>query len=498
MTVEEKIKKFKDWEFKLSAYSMALSIINFDKMTVAPSGGNEYRDERTAFLAGELFSLSTNPEILELLADLVKEDIDPDTKRAVEIYHEEAEKSSRIPKDFYIDYQNVITTSHNYWLKAKTEDDYSIFEPHLKKVIEYTRKMYEYIDPTKDVYDQMLDNYEPGMTKAKYDVFFDKLREEIPDLIRRVGEAEQIDDSFLFVNYPVEGQREYMEHLLKYLHFDREWSYQGETEHPFTDFICKNDCRTTTKYLEDNVISGVLSTVHECGHAWYAHDIDARYDGGIFLSAISFAMHESQSRLCENYLGRTRAFWEANFDELKKVFPAQLMDIDLDKFMDAINVARPSLVRTEADELTYPLHIMIRYEIEKGLFDGTISTEGLDKTWNRMYKEYLGIDVTSDREGILQDDHWADGAIGYFPTYALGTAFAAQFMHKMRQDIDVDDLLRNSHYDKIMKWLEDHIHKYGRRYDADEVMKMATGEEFDPQYYIDYLKDKYETVYKLN
>ena len=497
MTVEEKMKKYKDWIFKMSAYQMALSVINFDKMTVAPAGGNDYRDERTSFLAGELFSISTDEEMIGILKDLKDCDIDPDEKKAIELQYEDIVKSARVPKDFYIEYQNLVASSHNYWLKAKKADDYSIFEPYLKKVIEKTKKMYEYIDPDKDCYDQMLDRYEPGMNKEKYDVFFDALKAEIPDLIKRVGEAEAIDDSFLYIDYDIEGQKKFMEHLLKYLHFDPEWSYQGETEHPFTDWICENDCRTTTKYLPDNAISAILSTVHECGHAWYAHNVDDKYDGTVLLSNISFGMHESQSRLCENYLGRTEAFWEYNYPILKETFPTQLGNVSFEQFMNAINVAKPSLVRTEADELTYPLHILIRYEIEKGLFEGTIQTEGLDKTWNSMYKKYLGIDVTSDREGILQDDHWADGAIGYFPTYALGTAFAAQFMHKMREDIDVDDLLKNNHYDKIMDWLRENIHKYGCRYDAKEVMEKATGEDFDPKYYIDYLKNKYERVYNL-
>lgn len=498
MTTEEKLKEFKDWEFRMSAYRLAISEMTFDKMTVAPSGGNEYADERCAFLSGELFSLQQDEKMLEIVSDLKEDDsIDPDIKRAASVYYKEMVQSVRIPKDFYVKYQNLLAASHNKWLQAKKKSDYSIFEPYLKKIIEETRKMYTYIDPDKDVYDQMLDAYEPGMNREKYDRFFDALKKEIPDLIKKVGEAKQIDDSFLYKTYPVEGQRKFMDHLLKYLRFDPDWGYQGETEHPFTDSFSKNDARTTTKYLENNVISAVLSTVHECGHAWYGHNVDSKYDGTVLGFEMSYGMHESQSRLCENYLGRSRAFWEANYPLLKDIFPDQLGEVSLDDFVRAINVSRPSLVRTEADELTYPMHILIRYEIEKGLFDGSISTEGLDKTWNDMYKTYLGIDVTSDREGILQDDHWADGAIGYFPTYALGTAFAAQFMHTMRKDIDVDKLLRESRYDEIMGWLKDNIQHYGRRYDADEVIKRATGEEFSVSYYIEYLKDKYSKLYDL-
>ena len=288
-----------------------------------------------------------------------------------------------------------------------------------------------------------------------------------------------------------------MEHLLDYLAYDKSWGYQNETEHPFTDWVCENDCRTTTKYLEDNMVSAIFSTIHECGHAWYEHNIDPKYDGMILSNGVSSGMHESQSRLCENYLGRSKAFWEANYDKLTECFPDLLGGVSLDDFIKAVNVSTPSLVRTEADELTYPMHILIRYEIEKGLFDGTISTEGLDKTWADKYEEYLGIRPEHARDGILQDVHWSDASFGYFPTYALGSAFAAQFMDSMRKDIDVDSYLREGRYAEIEGWLREHIHRYGCRYNADEIMLKATGKPFDVNYYLDYLEDKYTKLYNL-
>jgi carboxypeptidase Taq len=217
----------------------------------------------------------------------------------------------------------------------------------------------------------------------------------------------------------------------------------------------------------------------------------------ILSEGISSGMHESQSRLFENYLGRTEAFWQYNLPLLKKQFPEQLKDITPKQFADAVNTARCSLIRTEADELTYPLHILIRYEIEKGLFDGTISTEGLDQTWNAKYQEYLGVSSDGARDGILQDVHWSDGSFGYFPTYALGSAFSAQFTAKMREEIDVDEALRSGHFEICIEWLKEHIHRYGCRYDADEIMRIATGRDFDVNYYLDYLEEKYTTLYHL-
>lgn len=497
MTKEELLKKYEEWVLKMSAYQMALAIIGVDKQTVAPKAGNEYRDLRTSILAGEAFSIQTDPEMKEVLEALLKEDLDGDTRRAVELYYKEMMHVVSIPKDFFVEHSNLVNESYNAWLEAKTKDDYSIFAPYLAKVIEDSKKIYGYRNSTETLYNQMLDDFEPGMNEEKYDAFFAKVKERLVPLIQKVVNAKQIDTAFLYQNYPVEDQKNASKEILKYLHFDEEWGYQNETEHPFTSWTCENDCRTTTKYLPNNLPSAILSTVHEVGHATYEHDIDPKYDGMILSNGVSSGMHESQSRLFENYLGRTLSFWKANYPALQKYFSKQLEGITVEQYVDAINASTPSLIRTEADELTYPMHILIRYEIEKGLFNGTIPVEKLNETWNKMYKEYLGVDVPNDRDGILQDVHWSDGSFGYFPTYALGSAFSAQFMKAMRKDIDVDALLENNKFDEIIAWLKEHIHQYGCRYTAEEIMLKATGESFNPDYYLDYLEEKYTKLYNL-
>lgn len=495
---EALLKEYQDWILKLSAYQMALTVIGIDKQTVAPSGGAAYRDERSSILAGELFSIETDPHQVEVRKQLLREaDLDGDTRKAVELYDREISHICSVPKDRFIAWTKLRNESYEAWHRAKTEDNYSIFEPYLKQIIETSREMYGYRSSTAPLYDQMLDDYEPGMDQKQYDAFFDRLKERLVPLIQKVVKAQPIEDSFLFREYPVEGQKQFTEHLLSYLHFDSSWGYENETEHPFTDFICENDCRTTTKYRLNDVSSAILSTVHEVGHAYYEHDCDPAYDGMILSLGISSGMHESQSRLCENYLGRTLPFWKANYPALQQIFPTQLEGISAESFTNAVNASKPTLIRTEADELTYPMHILIRYELEKGLFNGIISTVGLDQTWNQMYEKYLGISSSTARDGILQDVHWADGSFGYFPTYALGSAFAAQFMNTMRSSIDVDGLLENGHYDELMGWLKEHIHTYGCRYDASEVMMKATGEAFNPDYYLDYLETKYRNLYHL-
>lgn len=498
MNTEERLKKYKDWIFKCSAYQMALNIIGIDKQTVAPSAGASYRDERSAYLAGELFSLETDPEIVTLLKELKGDsNVDDENRRAIELYYKRALDTLCIPKEEYVAFKKLCDESFDAWIIAKSKADYTIFEPYLKQVIESQKKLYGYRDIDKDIYDRMLDDYEPGMSQEKYDKFFDALKERLVPLIKKVTNAKQIKEDFLHQSFPIEEQKKFMDELLKYLHFDRSWGYQNESEHPFTSWTCENDCRITTKYVESNVVSAVLSTVHEVGHAYYEHNINPKYDGMILSEGVSSGMHESQSRLCENYLGRTLSFWKYHYPVLQSHFPRQLGEVSLEDFYKAINISKPGFIRIEADELTYPLHVLVRYEIEKGLFNGTISTEGLDKTWNAKYKEYLGVDVPNDKLGILQDVHWSDGSFGYFPTYALGTAFAAQYMDAMRKDLDLEMLLENNRFDEIMNWLKENIHSYGFRYEAPELMRMVTGEEFDVNYFLDYIEEKYTKLYQL-
>ncbi len=498
MTLEEKIKSYNDWEFKLSAYQLACGMINFDSETIAPADGAAYRDQRLSFLAGEAFSLETDPQIYALLQDLNKEQLDETLARKVKLELREMEKINCVPKDEFVAYTLLQSSSTVIWRNARKKDDYKIFEPTLQKMIAATAQLYSHRQKNIPLYDRMLDDYETGLTMAQYDKLFEQMRQRLVPLLQQVIRSpHQPADSFLHADYDIGKQKEYMELIKKYLGYDPAWGYQGQSEHPFTDWMCINDVRTTTRYMKNDIISGILSTVHEIGHAFYAHDTNPQYDGSILLSGVTSGMHESQSRLAENYLGRSLPFWQANYGPMQKMFPDQLGQVSLEEFWAAVNVARPSLVRTEADELTYPLHIMIRYEIEKGLFDGSLSSAGLDKVWDDMYEKYLGIKSPSAHDGILQDIHWAQGSFGYFPTYALGSAYAAQFYHKMRQDIDVDSCLAHDRYYQIIDWLKANIHRYGALYDPADIMIKATGQPFDPSYYLDYLQDKFSRIYQL-
>lgn len=497
MTKQEMLEQYEQWLFETSAYKMALSIINIDEMTVAPKAGRQYRQKRSAFLAGELFKKETDPKMLEIVIALQKEDIDEETKRALSLYQKSMENAICIPQDEYVAFYQLSDESYAAWVQAKTANDYTIFEPYLKKMIEGQKKMYAYRNRSIDLYDQMLDDYEPGMTKEKYDAFFQVIKDKLVPFIQKIQALPKQEYPFMNEHCPMEVQKKYTDQLLAYLRFDPSWGYQNETEHPFTSWTSENDCRTTTKYHEDQFLSAILSTIHEVGHATYEHQIADRFDGMILSEGVSSGMHESQSRLFENYLGRSRSFWKYHFPILQKTYPS-LKDVDFDTFMKAVNQVECSLVRIEADELTYPLHILVRYEIEKGLFDGSITTDGLDQTWNAMYQKYLGVQSPTASQGILQDVHWSGGSFGYFPTYALGSAIAAQFMHTLEKEMDVDQVLQQDHFEVILDWLKEHVHQYGCRYDANQILKMTTGEEFNPNYYVDYLIEKYSKVYGLS
>ena len=499
MTIQEALDQYNSWKFRLSAYEMALSIINIDRMTVAPSDGSAYRDERTAYLSGEKFSIETDPSILPVLDLLIGQPgVDNDIRREAELYRREFMKIHVIPKEEYVAFSKAATSSYDAWLKARQNNDYSIFEPHLKGMIEWQKKLYGYRKSDRPLYEQMLDDYEPGTDIAFYDRFFDRLKERLIPLIQKVQNAEPIDDSFLKQSFPTELQKKWTSDvLLPYLGFTKNWGYQNETEHPFTAWTCENDCRTTTRYEEYNMTASIFSTIHEVGHAWYEHNVSPKFDGTILSTGISSGMHESQSRFCENYLGRSFPFWKANYTSLQNTFPDQLRDIPLEQFVRAVNASKCGLIRTAADELTYPIHILIRYELEKGLFGGSIPFEQLKEAWNDLYRQYLGVEVPSDCEGILQDVHWSDGSFGYFPTYALGSAFAAQFYHRMREEIAVDNYLERSEYCTCIDWLKTHIHRYGALYPAAKIMELSTGEPFNPGYYLDYLEEKYSRLYYL-
>ena len=316
-------------------------------------------------------------------------------------------------------------------------------------------------------------------------------------LIRRVQQAPPIENGFLHAHYPVEKQRLLSDYLMQVLGLDRDHCGIAETEHPYTTDFNHDDVRITTHYFEDDVASSMYSVIHEGGHAIYELGIDPDYDYTALSGGVSMGIHESQSRFFENLIGRSEAFITAIWPKLTELFPEQLAGADAHAFYRAVNRAEPSLIRTEADELTYCMHVMVRYELEKRLIAGDLAVAELPAAWNALYKEYLGIDVPDDRRGCLQDSHWSGGSIGYFPSYALGSAYGPQILHVMERDLgDIYADVAQGDLSRIKAWLREHIHRYGCLYPSGELFTRTCG-QFDAKYYTDYLVKKYTELYDL-
>lgn len=496
--MREKLQNLVD---RLAAYSAAYVALDWDTSTgTAPEEAGEYTGKVMGILAGEMFALSTCEETVNLLKECMESPSDDEIESAiVKRLWEDYEQSHSIPQKEYQEYHELISMGMRVWEKAKEADDFSIFAPVLKQLIDSTKKIKGY-QPRKEgysLYDMMLDGYEKGFTTAELDRFFDGLKKELLPLIKAISEKQDaVRTDFLSRPCDVEKQREFSLMLAEYLGLNMNRGVVAESAHPFTTSLHNHDVRITSHYYEDAVISAIFSTVHETGHAIFeqnnSDDITMTP-----LSGGSCAVHESQSRMFENMIGRSRAFWVPLYPKFQETFGGQFDDVTLDEFVSAVNASTPSLVRTEADELTYCFHIMIRYELEKLMFDGEVSVDELPGLWNQKYKEYLGVEPKSDAEGILQDVHWSGAMFGYFPSYALGNAIAAQLYHTMEKTVDIDGSLEKGDLSPIRSFLREHIHQYGTMRETKRLLFDATGEEFNPDYYVQYLKEKYSKLYDL-
>ena len=483
----------------MAAYNHALGVMYHDGATAAPKESWQGRSQTMGVMSQITYDLSTNPEIGEMLQVLEAntDALTPIQQRQVEILRKDFDQMHKIPAEEYVAYSVLVNEAENIWEKAKNENDFGLFAPYLEKIVSYNRKFAGYYNPEMAPYDALLNEYEEGMNTGTLDAFFAQLRETIVPLIAKVQKAAPIDDSFLNRFYPVEAQRKLSDYLMEVLGMDRKYCTIAESEHPYTTNFNNKDVRITTHYYENNLASSMYSVIHEGGHGLYELGADDCYNFTNLSGGVSMGIHESQSRFYENIIGRSRAFVYAVFPKIKELFPKQLEAVDAEMFYRAVNKAEPSLIRTEADELTYCNHIMIRYEIEKQLIAGTLAVMDVPDEWNRLYKEYLGVDVPSDAQGCLQDTHWAGGMLGYFPSYALGSAYGAQMLAKMEEELgDVFADVANADLSKVTEWLREKIHRHASFVKPGELFESICG-KFDAKYYTDYLNRKYTELYDL-
>ncbi|MDL2292387.1 carboxypeptidase M32 [Acholeplasma sp. OttesenSCG-928-E16] len=494
----DKINKFKDLQKKLNAYRYFFWLMNWDQETEMPKMGLDFQLSNYQILMEEAYKLETDKEYTDLLEELYlnKDTLDDDLKVEIKHLYKSYQIIKVVPKNEYLEYDMLIQGASPIWANAKKNNDFALWSETLEKIVQFQRKLTKYLETDdKKGYDILLDFYEDDMTVEEYDEFFDQLRTQlVPFVLEKTAKKRKINRKFSNKIFDINKQKELSDYLLDVLHFDKNRGLLKTSVHPFTSGLASVDTRITTAYHENDLLSNIFSVVHETGHAIYEQQNDKRFDGTNLHGGASMGIHESQSRLYENMIARSYEFISTHFQKIAELFPKQFKNVSVDEFYRFVNKTERSLIRIEADELTYPLHIMVRYELEKGLISGKIKVKDLPKKWNQLMYRYLKIKPKTDSEGVLQDIHWAGGSFGYFPTYALGTAYAAQIYHKMDQDINIKKQIKENRIDNINEWLKEHIHKYGASKTPKEIMLIATNEPFFASYYVNYLKDKYKDL----
>ncbi|MGZ9584128.1 carboxypeptidase M32 [Paenibacillus marinisediminis] len=494
-------QQFNDILSKMNAYREAIGVLYWDLRTGAPRKGAEMRSETIGMLSTEMFKLSVSEEMGACLDELEAniDQLDAPMRKIVKDTRQDYDRSKLIPPQLYQEYVVLTSKAETVWEEAKAKKDYEMFKPYIRDVIKLSQQFIDYWGVKETRYDTLLDMYEPGMTVEKLDEIFNKLRDQLVPLVQQVKESNNKPEAqFLDQTFDIAKQEKFSHFILQQMGFDFEAGRLDESVHPFATGLNLGDVRITTHYLENDAASAVFSSLHEGGHALYEQNINKEFAQTPLCTGTSMGIHESQSRFWENLVGRSLPFWHRYFGDLQQAFAPQFDDITAEQFYRAINRVEPSLIRTDADEVTYNLHIIIRYEIEKMIFNEGLSVDDLQQVWNDKYESYLGIRPPHDGVGVLQDVHWSGGGFGYFPSYSLGNMYGAQMMNKLRQVMpDVDALIERGELLPIKEWLTEHVYQYGKLLEPSEIIERMTGEVLNPQYLVDYLTDKTKDVYKL-
>ena len=493
--MEGKIKRFREMIKEKKTIDSMLALLQWDLETQAPKGGYKLLSEMIGELSLRSYNLTTSEEFLEILTELKKQKkIDEITKREIELLEEEIEKIKVSPSEEYKLYSELTAKAQGIWEMAREKNDFESFAPILEQIFNFNKKFIEYRGVKDDIYSEILNDYEKGMNVKKLDKFFEELKKEIVPLLKDIKENKRDFQKKIKFQVSEFEQRLFSEEVLKYIGFDLERGVLSESAHPFTLTVNKDDVRLTTRYLEELPFSSVFSIIHEGGHGMYEQGVAEELKDTILSDGASMGIHESQSRFYENVIGRSKEFWCGVLGKSKFKYD-KLSELSLEEIYKGINEVSPSLIRVEADELTYSLHIMVRYEIEKGILSGEYLIKDLPKIWNDKMYEYLGVTPKTDSEGVLQDVHWSCGLIGYFPSYALGNVYSLQILNAMKKDINIEGALERGELKIIREWLKEKIHRYGKLKTPKEIMLSVTGEELNPVYYIEYLKNKYKNIY---
>jgi carboxypeptidase Taq len=498
----EKLNKLKEIIGEVADLNGAASLLGWDQQTYMPTGGGEARGQQLATLGKIAHSKATSEEVGSLLENLKTEyaGADPASDEAalIRVTARDYDKAVLVPPEFVAEQAIITTRAFEAWADAKSKSDFKIFLPHLEKVLDLVRRYISFFPPTAHPYDTLLDDYEPGMKTADVQAIFGALRPRQVELIRKIAGRPQVEDKFLHRKYDEQKVWSFSSEVTRSFGYDWSRGRMDRAPHPFETSFSVNDVRITNRFENGKPLATIFSAMHEAGHAMYEQGVNPAFERTTLAHGVSLGVHESQSRMWENLVGRSMAFWEFFYPKLKKTFPAQLQGVGLKTFYRAINKVEPSLIRVNADEATYNLHIMLRLELEIAMVEGKVSLKALPELWASKMKEYIGVVPSNDAEGVLQDIHWSYGSVGYFSTYALGNLISAQLWAKINTDIrDLEDQIRAGKFEALLHWLRENIHKNGRKYEPQDLIQKVTGSKITAEPYVKYLSQKYSDIYGL-
>ena len=486
---------------EIALLESCLSLLGWDHKTYMPPKGSAHRAEQLALLAGMIHQRVTDPKVGEMLSvmeasNLVRDTAAPSAVNVREI-RRTYDRETKVPEALVTELARTCTQAEDVWVEARKQSNFALFQPWLEKVIGLKRQEAQALSNGGKLYDALLDEYEPGETSAHLAGVFAELRDALVPLVQAIGASGRRPDlSILEREYPVPAQEAFGRAAAAAIGFDFEAGRLDVTTHPFCSGIGPGDTRLTTRYNVHDFVDAFFGVLHETGHGLYDQGMDPAHYGTPMGSFVSLGIHESQSRLWENLVGRSHAFWEHFYLRAQAQFPGALGDVGLDAFHFAINDVRPSFIRTEADEVTYNLHVLLRFELEQALIGGDLKVTELPGAWNETLQRALGLTPPDDRRGCLQDIHWSGGAFGYFPTYTLGNLYAAQFFAQARRDLgDLEAMFRRGEYRPLLEWLRAKIHREGQRYRAGDLVKVVTGEPLNHRYLLDHLRGKFGPLY---
>ncbi len=499
--IEDKLGELRVRLATIHDINAANALLAWDQQTYMPEGAITDRAEGMATLSRLAHEMFTDAKTGGLLDDLKNHfDADSDEKAVVRVARRSYDRATKLPAALVQDLTRTTTLAEPAWAEARAKSDWNLFTPHLEKIVTLQRSVADAYGYTTHPYDALLDEYEPGLTKQQIEVMFDKLKESIVPLVKAIAEQNAEDRTApLHGNFDEAKQEQFGKDVITRFGYDWTRGRQDRTVHPFCINFGSSDVRITTRFDPHWLPPALFGTLHEAGHGMYEQGVDPKYSRTPLGGGASMGVHESQSRLWENMVGRSRAFWTRFYPDLQKLYPEQLTDVSLEDFYRAVNEVRPSMIRVEADEVTYNLHVLLRFELETALLDGNLKVADVPAAWNAKMTEYLGITPANDAEGALQDIHWAGGMFAYFPTYTIGNVLAVQLYEKaVEAHPTIPDEIAQGEFANLYGWLRENIYQYGSKYEPNELIERATGRTLDTAPYLRYLQSKFGELYSLN